>query len=63
VILMDAGTVDEVSLMEWINARVGAKFQRVSGVRIMDDFPRSTAGKTLKRELRAPYWKAQKHDL
>jgi acyl-CoA synthetase (AMP-forming)/AMP-acid ligase II len=63
VILMDAGTVDEVSLMEWINARVGAKFQRVSGVRIMDDFPRSTAGKTLKRELRAPFWKAQKRNL
>jgi hypothetical protein len=22
----------------------------------MEDFPRSTAGKTLKREMREPYW-------
>jgi acyl-CoA synthetase (AMP-forming)/AMP-acid ligase II len=38
------------------NERVGARFQRVSAVVVMDDFPRSTAGKTLKREMREPYW-------
>jgi len=43
-------------LRNWINERVGARFQRVSVVVVMDDFPRSTAGKTLKRELREPYW-------
>jgi len=43
-------------LREWINARVGARYQRVSGVVIMASFPRSAAGKTLKRELREPYW-------
>jgi len=23
---------------------------------VMDDFPRNAAGKTLKREMRAPFW-------
>jgi hypothetical protein len=23
---------------------------------LMDDFPRNAAGKTLKREMRAPFW-------
>jgi acyl-CoA synthetase (AMP-forming)/AMP-acid ligase II len=46
----DAITAEE--LKAWINQRVGAKFQRVSEVKILDDFPRNVAGKTLKRELR-----------
>jgi long-chain acyl-CoA synthetase len=47
-------TADE--LREWINARVAARYQRVSQVMLMTDFPRSAAGKTLKRELREPFW-------
>lgn len=31
-------------LCQWINERVDGKNQRVHEVRIMDDFPRSTAG-------------------
>jgi acyl-CoA synthetase (AMP-forming)/AMP-acid ligase II len=31
---------------------VGAKYQRLDRVVLMDDFPRSTAGKTLKRVMR-----------
>jgi long-chain acyl-CoA synthetase len=56
VILRPGATVTAEALRDWINERVAARFQRVSGVRVMDDFPRSTAGKTLKREMRAPYW-------
>ena len=41
--------------MEWVNARVGAKFQRVTDVVIVDDFPRNVAGKTLKRVLQEQY--------
>ncbi len=37
-------------------ARVDAHYQRVSRVVVMKEFPRSAAGKTLKRELREPYW-------
>ena len=42
-------------LAEWINTRVGAKFQRVSDVMIVETFPRNVAGKTLKRVLRDQY--------
>ena len=43
-------------LRSWINARVGARYQRVSAVLLVADFPRSVAGKILKRTLREPYW-------
>jgi acyl-CoA synthetase (AMP-forming)/AMP-acid ligase II len=55
VLLSEAGAVGAVELAEWINARVGAKFQRVSDVMILDDLPRNVAGKTLKRELQERY--------
>ena len=45
-----AATPEEIR--EWINARVEARYQRVHEVMILDDFPRSAAGKTLKRILR-----------
>jgi len=37
------------------NERLG-KSQRLSAVEIRDELPRSSIGKILKRELRAPYW-------
>jgi acyl-CoA synthetase (AMP-forming)/AMP-acid ligase II len=43
------------ALVDWINARVGARFQRVSDVFVCDDFPRNVAGKTLKRVLQERY--------
>jgi long-chain acyl-CoA synthetase len=46
------GQVSEPDLKDWVNSKVGAKFQRISGVKIVKDFPRNVAGKTLKRELR-----------
>jgi acyl-CoA synthetase (AMP-forming)/AMP-acid ligase II len=55
VTLVQGQSVDPAELKDWINLRVGAKFQRVSAVAIHQDFPRNAAGKTLKRELRAPY--------
>ena len=57
VVLHEPGTVSGDELREWINERVEAKFQRVAAVAIMEDFPRNVAGKTLKREMRAAYWK------
>ncbi len=56
VILAPGTTVTAEGLRSWINERVAARFQRVSEVIIMADFPRSAAGKTLKREMREPYW-------
>lgn len=46
-------------LKEWINERVGAKYQRVSEVIILQEFPRNVAGKILKNELRGFYKKGE----
>lgn len=59
VILRETGAVDEDQLRDWINERVDSKLQRVHAVVLMEDFPRSTAGKTLKRVMREPYWAGQ----
>ncbi|HWP54341.1 MAG TPA: AMP-binding protein [Pyrinomonadaceae bacterium] len=56
VILHPPGEISEENLCSWINERVDGKHQRVQAVVFMEDFPRSTAGKTLKREMREPYW-------
>lgn len=56
VVLKDGGEVTAAELRDWINERVAARYQRVSGVVILSAFPRNAAGKTLKRELREPYW-------
>jgi long-chain acyl-CoA synthetase len=60
VILHKPGSITPEELKDWINDNVEAKFQRVSEVVIMEDFPRNVAGKTLKREMRKPYWEG--HD-
>ncbi|MDP2132936.1 MAG: AMP-binding protein [Sulfuritalea sp.] len=46
-------------LRDWINERVAARYQRVQQVVILPAFPRNAAGKTLKRELREPWWTGQ----
>jgi len=56
VILKRQDEIDAAQLRDWINDRVDGKHQRVCEVVLMSDFPRSTAGKTLKRELRDPFW-------
>jgi acyl-CoA synthetase (AMP-forming)/AMP-acid ligase II len=63
VILHEPGSISKEELKNWINERVEAKFQRVSEVAFMDDFPRNVAGKTLKREMREPYWEGQDTNL
>lgn len=52
VILREAAAIGGDELRDWINERVAARYQRVRSVVLLDDFPRSTAGKTLKRVLR-----------
>ena len=50
-------TLEGEALRDWANARLG-KLQRISAVEFRDDLPRSTIGKILKKELRAPFWEA-----
>ena len=59
VIMKDGQSLEPARLMEWTNARVDAKYQRLRDVVVMDAFPRNVAGKTLKRELRARYRRNQ----
>jgi acyl-CoA synthetase (AMP-forming)/AMP-acid ligase II len=55
VILEQPDTVTPEELMKWVNESVGAKFQRVRKVVILDTFPRNVTGKILKRVLREQY--------
>lgn len=63
VILHADAQASEDELRDWINAHVAARYQRVSRVLIMADFPRSAAGKTLKREMRAPFWAGREKNI
>ena len=42
-------------LVDWTNQRVAAKFQRIREVVFRAEFPRTVAGKTLKRQMRRDY--------
>ncbi len=54
--LRPGAALEAEDLRAWINERVGARYQRVSQVLLVADFPRSVAGKILKRVLREPFW-------
>lgn len=56
VVLRGGASADADALKAWINERVGARYQRVSRVLVLAEFPRNAAGKILKREMRDPFW-------
>lgn len=56
VILLPHSDTTADELQSWINARVEARYQKVREVIVCDDFPRSVAGKTLKRVMRDAFW-------
>ena len=60
VVLRERGSESEAALRDWVNARVGARYQQVNAVVVHDELPRNTAGKTLRRALRDPYWGERK---
>ena len=55
VVLREGSEADAEEIRARANARLG-KSQRLSAVEIREVLPRSSIGKILKRELRAPYW-------
>ena len=55
VVLRAGATREAAAICAAANTRLG-KAQRLAGVEIRSDLPRSSIGKILKRELRAPYW-------
>jgi long-chain acyl-CoA synthetase len=56
VTLRPGADIDADTLRAWVNERVGARYQRLSRLMVVAEFPRSVAGKILKRELRDPFW-------
>ena len=58
VVLREGCDTDLTTLCDWANQQLG-KAQRLSALEQRDHLPRSTIGKILKRELRAPYWQEQ----
>ncbi|MGB5330011.1 MAG: class I adenylate-forming enzyme family protein [Gammaproteobacteria bacterium] len=60
VVLQTEAALDANTLMEWINNRVEARFQKISAVVIVDQMPRNVAGKTLKNVLKENYLANQK---
>tara|TARA_B110000503_G_scaffold92781_1_gene139884 strand:+ start:46021 stop:47625 length:1605 start_codon:yes stop_codon:yes gene_type:complete len=54
VVREPAAIADEESLREWANNRL-SKLQRISRLVFIDDLPKSSIGKVLKRELRETY--------
>jgi len=60
VVLQATASVDANVLLEWINSRVEARFQKISAVVIVEQMPRNVAGKTLKNELKETYLANQK---
>ena len=52
VTLRDGASAGAEELRSWVNERVEARFQKLSSVMVVDEFPRNAAGKTLRRELR-----------
>ena len=63
VVLRKGATLAADDLRDWINARVAARYQRVDRVILYDEFPRNAAGKTLKREMRAPFWEGRERKI
>jgi acyl-CoA synthetase (AMP-forming)/AMP-acid ligase II len=55
VTLRPGSTREAEDIRTTANERLG-KSQRLSAIEIRDHLPRSTIGKILKKELRAPYW-------
>jgi acyl-CoA synthetase (AMP-forming)/AMP-acid ligase II len=55
VLLKEGATASPAELLAFANDRLEARWQKLHQVVVHQDFPRNTAGKTLKRELREAY--------
>lgn len=58
VVLRTGANRSEADILAQANTRLG-KSQRLVSVEVRDTLPRSTIGKILKKELRAPYWEKE----
>lgn len=63
VILHPDHSTTAEEIRAWANERVEARFQKLTAVVIKEEFPRSVAGKTLKRTMREDYWQDQETNI
>lgn len=63
VILKPGATATAEEIHAWVNSRIEARYQKLDRVVIYEDFPRSAAGKTLKRVMREPYWEGKGYKI
>ena len=56
VVLRQGAHATAAEILTWANARVEARYQKLTAIEIRDTFPRSVSGKTLKRVMREKYW-------
>jgi acyl-CoA synthetase (AMP-forming)/AMP-acid ligase II len=54
VVPRNGAAADPQAILDWANGRLG-KLQRLAGIEIVAELPRSSIGKVLKRELAASY--------
>ena len=55
VVRKEGAKISAEALKDWANEQLG-KTQRIAAIEFRDHLERSTIGKVLKKELRAPYW-------
>jgi len=58
IVARNGASVDPQNVLAWANAQLG-RMQRLSGVELRPELPRSSLGKVLKQVLRQPYWEKQ----
>lgn len=61
VVLRKGAARDGKDILARANGKLG-KSQRLSAVELRESLPRSTIGKILKKDLRAPYWAAERKE-
>jgi long-chain acyl-CoA synthetase len=59
VVLRPGSNTSGDEIKDWANDRVSARFQKVNEVLVLDAFPRSVAGKTLRRIIKQDYVEEQ----
>jgi len=59
IVLRPASATNAEEVRDWANHRLSARFQKVSEIVVLDAFPRSVAGKTLRRIIKHDYVAAQ----
>jgi long-chain acyl-CoA synthetase len=55
-------TADEAAILDFCREHL-ASYKRPKTLSIVDELPRNTMGKLLKRELREPYWKGRERNV